>query len=491
MKKFFTRVGNLFFWILTLLCLLMTWGCLEMGSKVGTALFGIAAAMLIPMNPFRYIRREWLNIKTVKALLLAVVLFFAGMFAFPAELLTSNDTYLNVREQLETVIDPAIIEQAEGYLDPAELLEVDRLVDKLPLSGEGGADETLLPSTFSVTYIDVGQGDAALVECDGKYMLIDGGTSGNSNRIYSILNARGATHLDILVASHAHEDHIGGLSGALNYATVGMALCPKTEYDSDVFRNMLKYLEQQSVSITVPKVGDSYKLGSAKVEILAVNSDDDENETSIILKVTYGNTSFLFTGDGENAAEQMALRKGNKLGATVLKVGHHGADTSSSEAFIKKVNPEYAVISVGKNNSYGHPTAEALGALKAVGAVLYRTDMQGDITAVSDGDTVTFTTARNTDADTYGAAGAQPTPTPAPTPTPTPTSAPTPTPTPTPTYNSGGYSANYILNVNTEKFHYPSCSSVKKMKESNKIYFDGSRDEAIRRGYDPCGICHP
>ena len=482
MKNFFTKLGNFAGWMITVVLGLLAWLSYDMGGTVGAVLFGIGAVLMIPMNPFRYIRKQWLNINVLKALLLSVVLFVAGVFAFPAEVLTSNDTYLDVREQLETVVDPTIIDQAESYLDPAELLGVNDLIDRLPVIGD--AEVPAEGSTFTVTFIDVGQGDAALVECDGKYMLIDGGTSGNSSKIYTILKNRGVTHLDMMVASHAHEDHIGGLSGALNYATVGMALCPKTEYDSETFGDMLKYLGQQGVSITVPEVGDSYKLGSAKVDILAVNSsDDEENETSIIMKVTYGKTSFLFTGDAEEAAEQAALRKGNKLQATVLKVGHHGGETSSTEAFINKVAPQYAVISVGKNNSYGHPTAEALGTLSNVGAVLYRTDMQGDITAVSDGETVTFTTAKNADADTYGSVGVVPTPTPEPT--------PTPTPTPIPAPDVTDYTTDYVLNKNTKKFHYTYCSSVKKMKDSNKLFFTGTRDEVIRKGYDPCGVCHP
>lgn len=157
---------------------------------------------------------------------------------------------------------------------------------------------------LEVHFIDVGQADAALVICDGHYMLIDGGNAEDSGLVYAYLEEHGAKHLDCMVATHAHEDHIGGLSGALNYASVGTALCPVRSYDSKSFQNMVKYLEKQGKSITVPRPGDSFDLGSARVEILGpVQEYDDANNTSIVLRIDCGETSFLFTGDMETGAE--------------------------------------------------------------------------------------------------------------------------------------------------------------------------------------------
>ena len=135
--------------------------------------------------------------------------------------------------------------------------------------------------SLAVHFIDVGQADAALVICDGHYMLIDGGNAEDSDLVYSYLKRNGARQLDYMVASHAHEDHIGGLSGALNYAAVDTAFCPVTEYNSKVFQNMVKYLEEQGRSLTVPEPGDKFYLGSAQVEILGpVQEYDDTNDTS-------------------------------------------------------------------------------------------------------------------------------------------------------------------------------------------------------------------
>lgn len=333
-------------------------------------------------------------------------------------------------------------------------------------------------STFEVHFIDVGQADAALVLCDGKAMLIDGGNSEDSSLIYSFLKKRSIDHLDYIVATHAHEDHIGGLSGALNYATVGTAYCPVTSYDSKAFSSFVKYLGE--TSITIPAAGDSFKLGSAAVTILApVKSYDDPNNTSIVLRIEYGDTSFLFTGDAERESEQDILNAGYNLTSTVLKVGHHGSESSTTYPFLREIMPEYAVISVGTGNSYGHPTEDTLSRLRDADVKVYRTDLQGDIKCTSDGKTVSFSVAKNENADTLApAARVEPTPAPV----------PTPTPDPEPNETTG---VSYILNTNSKKFHYPDCGSAKKMKESNKEYFTGTREEVIARGFSPCGNCDP
>ena len=244
-------------------------------------------------------------------------------------------------------------------------------------------------SIFSVKFFDVGQADAALVECDGHYMLVDGGNKSDSSFMYAVLKEAGIDHLDIVVGSHAHEDHIGGLAGALNYATADRTLCPVTSYDSEAFRDFSKYAEQNGGGITVPKVGDVYALGSAVVTILGVNGGVEENDTSILLKVQYGDTSFLFTGDAERGAEQAVLDSGADLSATVLKVGHHGSANSTTYPFLREVMPEYAVISVGEDNHYGHPTDAVLSKLRDADVEVYRTDLDGDILFFSDGKTVT------------------------------------------------------------------------------------------------------
>lgn len=352
-----------------------------------------------------------------------------------------------------------------------------------PATGElsqrdiGQTGETPLPedSYFKIYFIDVGQGDAALILCDGSAMLIDGGNPEESSLIYSFLKEQSLDRLDYIVCTHAHEDHAGGLSGALNYAVADQALVPATESDGEAYADFLKYLDKQDATVTVPTAGDSFPLGSAQMEVLGpIRPDAEEpNNTSIVLRVVYGNTSFLFTGDAQREEEQDILASGCAMQSTVLKVGHHGSATSTTYPFLREVMPQYAVISVGKDNPYGHPTEETLSRLRDADVTVFRTDLQGDILCTSDGETVTFSVQKNEDADTIGLG-------------PNSTAQEPEEPS-----AAEAQRTTYILNTNTHKFHYPFCSSVGAMSEKNKLVLEGTREEIIAMGYSPCKRCSP
>ena len=250
-------------------------------------------------------------------------------------------------------------------------------------------------SGFEVHYIDVGQADSELVICGDKSMLIDGGNAEDSNLIVSYLRDMNIDHLDYVICTHAHEDHVGGLSGALHECVVDNVLCSTDYYDTKVFKNFKKFTEEQGKNIEIPNPGDSFTLGESYVEFLGPQKDyDDLNNNSIVMKVTYGDTSFLFTGDAEREAEKDIIDAGYDLSADVLKVGHHGSSSSTSYVFLREVMPEYAVISCGKDNSYGHPHKETMSRLKDAGVKTYRTDESGHIVAASNGTEITFSTEK-------------------------------------------------------------------------------------------------
>ncbi len=373
--------------------------------------------------------------------------------------------------------------------------------------------------TLTVTWLDVGQGDAAVIQCGGQSMLIDGGKPEKSSYIYAWLQQHGLSYLDVIVATHVDADHIGGLSGALNYASVGTAYCPETTGTTETFQSFVKYLAQRGKQITVPTAGETFALGGAQVQILGpLHRAEDSNDNSIVLKVSFGATSFLFTGDAERAEEQDLLNAGVNLQSTVLKVGHHGSDTSTSYPFLRAVAPQYAVISVGAGNSYGHPTEAVLSRLRDAGVTTFRTDMQGEITAVSDGQTINFSTAKNATAETLANAGAGQNAGQA-------GGGNSATQTAGSGQNTGGVatagagagaegaaaiaSANagggnaggtagagstagsYVLNTNSHKFHLPGCPSVDTISPKNRKDVNESREQIIREGYAPCKRCNP
>ncbi|MGB4659998.1 MAG: ComEC/Rec2 family competence protein, partial [Mobilitalea sp.] len=309
-------------------------------------------------------------------------------------------------------------------------------------------------SELMVRFIDVGQGSATLISCDGKYMLIDGGDKPYSSTMYSILKSQGITELAYMVNTHAHADHVGGLPGALNYAKVDHAMSSVTSYDSEAFRDYLKYLDKQGVPLTVPKVGDKFSLGSASFTVLSsTHNTDNPNNDSIDLKMVYGKYTFLLTGDAEREVEEEILNSGFDISSTVLQVGHHGGDTSTTYPFLREIMPKYAVISVGKGNTYGHPTDAVLSKLRDADVKVLRTDMQGDIIFTSDGTNLSYTVEKNRDADTLiaGSIITQQ------------TTKPSITTKPTTTTKTDSQESDYVLNTNTKKIHKPGCSSVKQM----------------------------
>ena len=327
-------------------------------------------------------------------------------------------------------------------------------------SASAAAAVDTVDAPLEVHFIDVGQALSVLVECDGQFMLYDGGNVDDGSLIVSYLQSQGVERLEYVFCSHAHEDHVGGLAAALAYFPAYHVYSPVTEASTKCFKDFVKYTQQQGLQVEVPAVGTMWPLGGATVTMLGpVAQYSDTNDTSIVLRIDYGSTSFLLTGDMEKTAETDLVNSGANLKADVLQVGHHGSGTSTGYAFLNAVLPEMGIISCGVNNKYGHPHEETLSILRDAGVDVYRTDLQGTITIGSDGQNYTVGTE-------HFAEDAQLNPT-------------------DPAASSTAQQA-YIGNVNSKKFHLPTCPNLP--AEKNQILFS-SYEEAVEAGYTPCSSC--
>ncbi|NRT70146.1 ComEC/Rec2 family competence protein [Clostridium beijerinckii] len=248
------------------------------------------------------------------------------------------------------------------------------------------------PSKMFVHYIDVGQGDCILVQVNNKNLLIDSGPKSDRRKLFNYLSELNLNKLDYVIATHPHEDHIGNMDDIIKTYSIGTFYAPKVESTTKSFEDMVDALKDKNLKVHVlKKDSNSIDLGeNTKVNVFSPNKDFyyNLNNYSPVIKIQYGNISFLFTGDAEKEVEKEILNNNEDISADVLKVGHHGSSTSTSKDFLKKVNPSIAVISVGKDNIYNHPDAITTKLLDDSNIKTYRTDKDGTIVICSDGSTI-------------------------------------------------------------------------------------------------------
>jgi len=263
-------------------------------------------------------------------------------------------------------------------------------VDNISFAFNEDDNQIVDTSNLEIYYFDVGQADSIFIKNNDYTMLIDAGNNEDGNHLVNYLkNDIKLSNIDVVIGTHPHEDHIGGLDDVINGFDVGKIYLPDAISTSKTFEDLIDSIEKKSYKINVPIEDEVFELGDMNFKVLYSGSDEsDLNNTSIVLKMNFGNTSYLFTGDATSKTEKKLLDKDIK--ADVLKVGHHGSSYSTSDTFLNKVNPKYAVIQVGDNNSYNHPTKETLDKLNKNGIKIYRTDIDGTIKLVSDGNNISF-----------------------------------------------------------------------------------------------------
>ena len=244
---------------------------------------------------------------------------------------------------------------------------------------------------MEVHFIDVGQADCALLASGGHFMLIDGGNNDDAEHIVTYLQNAGVKKLDLVVGTHPHEDHIGSLDAAIEAFDIGAVYMPDVSADTETYRDVLDAVKGKGLQLQHPVPGDVLDFNGLPVEIFGpVKEYSNLNNHSIVLRVSVGETAFLFTGDVEIEGEYDILEQGFDISADVLKVSHHGSSGSSVEEFLAYTDADYAVISVGVGNSYGHPEAVTLKRLKNYGMEIFRTDEQGTIVCDTDGKNISF-----------------------------------------------------------------------------------------------------
>ena len=251
----------------------------------------------------------------------------------------------------------------------------------------------VISNDLEIHFLDVGEADCALICSNGEYALIDAGNTIDGNKIVKYFESLGITDFKYLFGTHAHEDHIGGLANVIYNFNIGKVYMPNVPSEYKSYHNVIKALNKKNSELNNPINDEEYKLGESTLKIIYNGeNEEDINNSSLIIKLTYKNKSFLFTGDTTKEIEDKILDK--DLNSNLLKVSHHGSNDASSANFLVKVHPEYAIISVGKDNDYHHPHQVTIDKLERLGTKVYRTDQDGTIIVKSDGESINIETIK-------------------------------------------------------------------------------------------------
>ncbi len=342
-------------------------------------------------------------------------------------------------------------------------------------------------------FIDVGQGDSILLQFNQTDILIDAGSQNMGPRVETYLRNQGVSDLDLVVSTHPHEDHIGGLVKILQDFPVEQVLDSGQPHSSQIFNTYLTLIDQKNITYTAAERGQKINLDpDISIDVLSPPQTlfaGDLNQNSIVLKVAYNNVSFLLMGDAGREAENSLISSGQDLKSDILKVGHHGSSSSSNYLFLNEVLPSISIISVGADNDYGHPTQQTLSALEDIGSTIYRTDTSGNIIVTTDGQSYSISTSTISQT-TSSSDSSIPSQSWIPVETVSTTTSEDAGQDTIPAVSATASDGPFVGSSKSDKYHYPNCRAANKINAANLITFSSSSD-ARAQGYSPCGICHP
>lgn len=324
--------------------------------------------------------------------------------------------------------------------------------------------EQIADGGLAVHFIDVGQGDSIFIQLSsGENILIDAGEVDKGEVVLNYLRAHQVEKIDYLIATHPHSDHIGGMKTIVDTLEIGKVYMPRTSHTTQTYENLLLSIKNKGLKISEAKAGVKLDTDDSFPAFFVAPQGagyESLNDYSAVLKLSYKNHSFLFTGDAEDVSGKEILASNIDIKAQVLDAPHHGSSNSAlDKEFLQAVSPQIAVISLGQDNSYGHPHEEILHLLDSAGVKVYRTDIHGNIVIISDGEQIVIDTEKRS-AENENA----------------------------PNEKSAVTSEEYIGNKNSKVFHKLSCQNLP--LEKNRYYFK-SRAEALENGYRPCKECQP
>jgi competence protein ComEC len=464
-------------WIGSVLCGLIVFICLfSLPSSWGGLLFIIPALVFNPKF------REFLQSKNInfgKAIKISAIII-----PFVTTIISASTSSTSQADVPMVSASSAITSSVSAQSSSSALASS---TSTSSISSTSSTSSQKYGAKLKVHYIDVGQGDSEFIELpNGQCMLIDAGVPDQGSTVVNYIKKLGHNKIDYLIATHPHNDHIGGMTDVINNFSIGNFYMPHTSSSdtptTKVYEKLLSALSSKNISVHTAKAGVSIiKYGNLSANLIAPCGTNygDLNQYSAVMMLQYGNNKFLFMGDAGNVSEDQITAD---IKADVLKVGHHGSKTATSQSFLNKVKPKYAVIEVGSGNSYGHPTAQTLNRLQAIETTIYRTDECGTIIFTSDGNVITInksassikenapnksnqsvksnskSTNNNNNTTTIGGARA----------------------------STGANQGQTVYITDTGKcYHTSGCSSLKKSKHAISL------KDAKSRGYKPCKKCHP